>query len=321
MIPQPESSASSKAAPLSGRELFPGENDAGNLLKISDKDYISPIIQQIRECFLLAVADFEGKQTAGFERAVGLGDETAIDIEAKSAGKKGVRRLVIADLGMESGAVAFRNIRRIADDDIEDSGLVFLRETRQQVGQEEVDAAGQIVSSGVLASYFEGFGREVDGSDLGIGKMGGECQSDGAGAGADIENMERLVVRETFQNGFNEVLGLGAGDERGGGDFELESKELLLAGNVLDGLVAEAASDGSLINGKLQRREDTRGISEERGAIKTKDVQKQKLRIAMGLVAEMRAGRELFGGESECQAQCHVAGAIVSRLTSINAPQ
>ena len=34
------------------------------------------------------------------------------------------------------------------------------------------------------------------------------------------------------------MLGLGAGDEDGGGDVEGEAVELLLAGDVLDGFVA-----------------------------------------------------------------------------------
>jgi hypothetical protein len=47
------------------------------------------------------------------------------------------------------------------------------------------------------------------------------------------------------------MFGLGARDEDGGGDAEGEAVELLLAGDVLDGLVGEAAADEGVIGGLL----------------------------------------------------------------------
>ena len=88
------------------------------------------------------MADLNGKQTARFERYVGLGNKAAVNIQPKIAGEKGLRRLVIADFWMEFGGVAFGNIGRIADDGIEGSGLVYLRQASEQVGQQQVDAAG-----------------------------------------------------------------------------------------------------------------------------------------------------------------------------------
>ena len=45
------------------------------------------------------------------------------------------------------------------------------------------------------------------------------------------------------------MLGLGARDEDGRGDVETEAVELLLASDVLDGLVAQAAGDVGLVEG------------------------------------------------------------------------
>ncbi len=56
------------------------------------------------------------------------------------------------------------------------------------------------------------------------------------------------------EDGFDEVLGLGAGDEDGGGDVEGEAVELLLAGDVLDGFVVQAAGDASFVDGRAGRR-------------------------------------------------------------------
>ena len=86
----------------------------------------------------------------------------------------------------------------------------------------------------------QGGGRDIDGCDVGVGQMVSERDGDGSGAGADVEDIERRFVVEFAEDGFDEVLGLGARDEDGGRDVEGEAVELLLAGDVLDGLVGEA---------------------------------------------------------------------------------
>ena len=76
-----------------------------------------------------------------------------------------------------------------------------------------------------------------------LGEVAGEGDGDGSGAGADVDDLQRLVCGQEFQDGFDEVLGLGARDEDGRGDVEGEAVELLLAGDVLDGFVVQAAGD------------------------------------------------------------------------------
>ncbi len=56
-------------------------------------------------------------------------------------------------------------------------------------------------------------------------------------------------MREVGEDGFYEMLGFGARDEDGGGDFEGEAVELLLAGDVLDGFVFQAAGDVGFVKG------------------------------------------------------------------------
>ena len=48
---------------------------------------------------------------------------------------------------------------------------------------------------------------------------------------------------EFCEDGFDEMLGLGTRDEDGRGDAEVEAVELLLAGDVLDRFVGDAAED------------------------------------------------------------------------------
>ena len=75
------------------------------------------------EVGLLAVADFEGEQAVWVERGVGLGDEAAVDVEAGFAGEEGGGGLVVADLGVEGGAVGFGDVGRVADDGVEGLGV------------------------------------------------------------------------------------------------------------------------------------------------------------------------------------------------------
>ena len=56
---------------------------------------------------------------------------------------------------------------------------------------------------------------------------------------------------ETGEDGFDEMLGLGARDKDGGSDVEGEAVELLLAGDVLDGLVSKAAVDALFVEVEL----------------------------------------------------------------------
>ena len=138
----------------------------------------------------------------------------------------------------------------------------------------------------------------------------GERDGDGSGAGADVENLELRGGVELAENGFDEEFRFGAGNEDGRRDMERERIELLLAGNVLDGLVGEAAKDEALVVGLLVEGEDAAGVGMQRGAGDAQHVQQQQQRVAVRAVAqagrcvELRSGsRERFakGGKGSCQ--------------------
>src|ERR1039458_3360769 len=90
--------------------------------------------------------------------------------------------------------------------------------------------------------------------------MVGQRDGDGSGAGAYVENLEVRGGVELGQDGFDEKFRFGAGNEDGGRDVERERIELLLAGNVLDGLVGEAAKDEALVAGLLIEGEYAAGV-------------------------------------------------------------
>lgn len=124
----------------------------------------------------------------------------------------------------------------------------------------------------VFAGHFKRLGGEVDGGDLGQGKMSGQSQRDGSCPCANVENTYSPVGGQSLKNCLDQVLGLRPRNERGRGDFELEAEELLLAGNVLDRLVVEAAADGRLIKFKLLLGEQARRVGKQGSAIQFENV-------------------------------------------------
>jgi hypothetical protein len=146
--------------------------------------------------------------------------------------------------------------------------------------------------------------------------MSGKRQRDGSSPGANVEKTQRPVGRQSLKDGFDQVLGLRSWDERGRGDFEGEAEKLLLPGDVLNRLVAQPPNDSGLIEVKLLISERTCGIREQGSAIQLQNMQQQKLRIAMRVVAKVRAGCELVGGESQGLTEGHRAGCsqLLSRV-------
>ena len=130
------------------------------------------------------MADFEGEEAVWFECAQGLGDEAAVDVEAGFAGEECSDRLVLANLWVKGGAIGFGDVRWVADDGIE--GLCRVIDRGEEVGFEEVDTVGYVVVAGVACGDGEGLGGDVEGCDLGKGKVDSKCDGDGAGAGADV---------------------------------------------------------------------------------------------------------------------------------------
>ena len=96
------------------------------------------------------------------------------------------------------------------------------------------------------------------------------------------------------------MLGLGAWDEDGRGDVEEEAVKLLLAGDVLDGLVVQAAGDGVFVDGLLAGGEFSVGVGEERDAGDLQDVEEQEFGVASGVISKVRISDELCSSGGEC---------------------
>src|SRR6266851_5735745 len=99
----------------------------------------------------------------------------------------------------------------------------------------------------------------VSGEEICGGEFFGKGDSDAAGAGADVGDLQtgaggflgaagaKFAERQAIEGDFDEVLGFGAGDQDVGCDLEFEAPEFLLAGEMLRGLACGAAQDEYLI--------------------------------------------------------------------------
>jgi len=95
------------------------------------------------------------------------------------------------------------------------------------------------------------------------------------------------------------VFGFGPWDEDSGSDAEGEAVELLLAGDVLDWLVLQAASDGGIVGGLLFWCDFAIWIGVELRARDVERVQQERERVACGGFAQLMRSGELRGGAGE----------------------
>jgi hypothetical protein len=127
----------------------------------------------------------------------------------------------------------------------------------------------------------------------------GQGDGDGSRAGADVEELEGRGGIELGQGGLDEVLRLRPRDQDGGGNVEGERIELLLASDVLDGLVGEAAEDEAVVLGLLLQGERAAGVGVQLRARDADGVEQQQCGIAGRVGAKGGDGVELAGGSRE----------------------
>ena len=145
--------------------------------------------EEIVDCSLLAISDFEGDEAAWNERREGGGNEAAVDVEAIVAGEEGERGFVVADFDGEGVAISAGNVRRIGDDEIE----LFTGNGGEEIALKKADAIVDAVAFCVCFGEGEGRFGDVCGCDLCLGQVVREGNSDCAGAGTDVENAGRAT--------------------------------------------------------------------------------------------------------------------------------
>ena len=97
---------------------------------------------------MLTVSNFKGEGAIWLKCAQGFRNEAAIDIQTGFACEECGSRLVFANLRVQSGAVGFGDVRRVADDGVKGWTLRF--DGGEEIGSQELDAIGYIMLARVL---------------------------------------------------------------------------------------------------------------------------------------------------------------------------
>ena len=129
--------------------------------------------------------------------------------------------------------------------------------------------------------------------------MGGQRDCNGSGTGADVGDLQRLVRWQELQDSFDHEFGLRSWDKDGGGHREGQAVELLLPGDVLDGLIPQTPVNRDFVADLLIGREFASRISEKGNPGDIEGVEKQEFGIARGLPPKMFIRGKPGGGGGE----------------------
>ena len=95
---------------------------------------------------------------------------------------------------------------------------------------------------------------------------------------------------QKLQNSFDQLFGLGAGDEDGGGDDEIQAPEFLMAGDVLRGNAAGAFGESGFISSGFVGGQLALGVSVEKCSVTVQGEHEKEFGVHAW-------GRDVIGGE------------------------
>ena len=183
------------------------------------------------------------------------------------------------------------DVRRVRDHEIDGAA-----DRVEQVAADEADAVGDAMAGGVPRRDGERRRRDVRRDDAGVGELARERDREAAAAGADVEDPRRPVVPAQGARRLDDQLAFGARDEDVGGDFEVQSPELTVAGDEGHRLAARSPIDERRIAGGEGRRRRLAAVGHEPGAIPAEGVPRQdfgvdRRRLALEAGVDQRLAR------------------------------
>ena len=115
----------------------------------------------------------------------------------------------------------------------------------QQIRANELDAIGEVCASALRLRHLQRRRRNIGGDKLRARQIFRERDGDASGASPDVGDVQAFAAERLLATGanfaegqpierdFDDVFGFGAGNQDVGRDFEFESPEFLLAGQIL----------------------------------------------------------------------------------------
>jgi hypothetical protein len=243
-------------------------------------------------------ADLDHEVAARFKVFGRLDDKAVKNGEPSLAAVEGHMRLIMAHTDRQLRHVFGGNVGWIADHNIKGPA----RDRVEQIALHELDAVRQAVLVGVATSDRNRLFTDVDGGDLGLGKVHGERDGNGARAGADVHDSWNCHLLRQSQRLHDRCFGVRPGDQYGRRDSEFQSIEFFTADKVCDRTAFEPPADQLAISlANFRRRELSVAQAVQVNAFAAGDVGQQHLSIQArrlhALVREVLCGPVEQGAE------------------------
>ena len=139
-------------------------------------------LENVADGFRLAVAELQHHSPPRFQEFASLRSEPAEENQPVRPAIQRAARIEIAHLGLEQFYFRSRNVRRIADDEVE---LKFLRQWAEAVAMKKLDSFRDVAARRVLFCQAKRLRRNVAGPDL--RGLALDRQRDGEAAAARAE--------------------------------------------------------------------------------------------------------------------------------------
>lgn len=187
---------------------------------------------------LLPGADLQHQDGIRRENARHAARQSAVGVETVTPARQRQMRVMLANLARQVGDLALRNVGRVGDDEIEPPvqrpGPIALAKAR---------ARCDAVPDGIVARGGAGFGRKVDAQTVRSPALAEQRDQQAAGAGAEIEDGQRILPAraERPQRGLDDGLTVGTRLQRRRRQAKGQAPEFALADDAPDRLAGEAA--------------------------------------------------------------------------------
>ena len=146
----------------------------------------------------------------------------------------------------------------------------------------------------------QGGGGDVGGDDPGVRELARQRDREAAAAGADVDDRAHAgAVPAALADGLDDELGLGARDEHVGGDVEVESPELAMAGDERDRLARGAPLDERREAHADVGRHRIAAVGDEPRAIPAERVPRQHFGVDPGVLGRQPGAHERLAGVSD----------------------
>jgi len=178
-----------------------------------------------------------------------LRNQTSIYIQPRRPAKECNLRLIVPNLRLQQVPVHLRNVRRIRNNRIE----LLTGNRAQQIGLEKSHALSDTMRIRIPPSNGKSSLRDIERRHLRLRQRMRQSYSNRSGTRAYVSDPQLAIMRHPSKQSLDQVLGLRPRNQNIGSNSKRKPEKLLLAKNVLDGLMRTTSTQPTGILLRLLR--------------------------------------------------------------------